>query len=180
MAKWFTTFVRWYSEHWHLQPAANVAFPALGGIIFLVWWAIGTGLLHAKPSFGSTLVVLIATVGGTLLIAVTFIDVTKRALAKYYLACKVAELTLPELDYLKWRVIRPMAPLVLGPPFHRFEGNSARDEDSGWPKLVTFLETDPLGTMASDALFQRSRSGRLRYLHSVMQYAEQRRARGML
>jgi hypothetical protein len=154
----------------------NVMVSVIIGVSFgaLLWGFISLSPSLISPyeslfSFGTCFA--IDGMGAILVATVTY-DVVLRIVAKREL---VRFLTgFPEENYeaLRIAVERGQPPGVLWP---FLAGNEERDTHfSKWFFLGSFLNT-PIGRLASQALFQQSRSGRIRYIDQVIAAARQKR-----
>jgi hypothetical protein len=112
-------------------------------------------------SFIVTSIVLFA---GLLVVSHTISETMQKASAKLELSRIVAELSTSEKDELRWLVDKD------GPTFQnsfsRWVKEPAERNESARTKLITFLNS-PYGSLAYDALSQRSQTGRLGYFDSL-------------
>jgi hypothetical protein len=112
----------------------------------------------------SLIVILLLCAVGTGLLLIVVYDADRRFVAKATLRRWVNELEPDDLQMMETIVTdgQPLRVFLYYPPFERPFLRSGR-----FSSVIEWLSTGRLGVLASDALFQRSRAGRLRYFRDV-------------
>jgi hypothetical protein len=111
--------------------------------------------------------VLLEFVGVILVGNVTF-AVLQRVDAKNQLALILAGFGDGELAYVRSLIIEGLLPTMFP---YRLPEHTSPDSEVKFAKLFSFLNFDPTGQLASQALFQRSRIGRLNYFNRLVRIA---------
>ena len=114
---------------------------------------------RAKPGIAPIFILM-----GLPFIWVVTLDVIDRIVAMRHLARQLQGFDEDDMEYMV-RILTDAATLSMV-PHTRFE--------TKWRKLIQFLNLDHFGTIASQALFQPSRKGRIRYFKQVARVAHLR------
>lgn len=115
---------------------------------------LGIGKIdEAKPGIAPIFILV-----GLPLIWVVTLNVIDRIVAIRHLARMLEGFDEDDMEYMV-RVLTDAATLSMV-PHTRFE--------TKWRKLIEFLNSDYFGSIAAQALFQRSRKGRIRYFEQVV------------
>jgi hypothetical protein len=159
------------SEHWLTSNivALTVAIVLVTGCMVLLMYAFAVPL--SSRTVGTLLTIDIV---GIALVGNVTIDMMRRYEAKNRLAR-----LLSSLDDERWLYLR--RGLEMRYPLFMFQPQDhVPDPDREWFRVWEFLHGDPYGTLASQALFQRSPIGRMRYFNEVLEMARRHRRRSQL
>ena len=133
-------------------------------------------LFKERPIGPSSLVTtLVVALFGTIILSSVVFDAAKRIAAKRKLGILLLQLSESDLLYFRYARLDPLS-------FYRFDDFKFRDErDYRKPhslplfNLLMFLDSEPLGSVASQALFQRSSASRARYVERAIRLAKSAR-----
>jgi hypothetical protein len=160
----------------HFLPSLPVAGGlAIAAILASVWVAAIFAMFHLDhrdllTSFLMAGMILI----GLVLLFVVSLDALNRLAAKWRLAEVLSKASDSELEFFKLR-LEPYMDIAQFDPYDKFH-YGPRGADWGadsFRQLIVFLNSEPYGRLASQALLQRSPVGRRRYFAQAVRLSRQ-------
>jgi len=172
-----------YISDWYFQLRSHVLrfvseryvrLPLLWSVVLALPFIV---LFKEHPIGPSSLVTtLVVAFFGTIVLSSVVFDVAKRIAAKRKLGIMLLQLSESDLIYFRYARLDPSG-------IYRYDFDFRGDRDyrkQSLPllNLLMFLDSEPLGSIASQALFQRPPAGRARYLERAMRLAKNARVYG--